>query len=90
MTAIRLDRPFTPQPSPPGADQARRAFFGQALERAQAPAKEATALPEPAAQAARAKAGERYESFITALGRRLAKGPTLRQEVPEDVRESEE
>ena len=50
MTAIRLDRPFTPQPSPPGADQARRAFFGQALERAQAPAKEATALPEPAAQ----------------------------------------
>ena len=48
------------------------------------------ALPEPAAQAARAKAGERYESFITALGRRLAKGPTLRQEVPEDVRESEE
>ena len=48
MTAIRLDRPFTPQPSPPGADQARRAFFGQALERAQAPAKEATALHEPA------------------------------------------
>ncbi len=48
------------------------------------------ALPEPAAQAARAKAGERYESFVTALGRRLAKGPTLRQEVPEDVHESEE
>lgn len=48
------------------------------------------ALPEPAAQAARAKAGERYESFVTALGRRLAKGPTLRQEVPEDLRESEE
>lgn len=47
------------------------------------------ALPEPAAQAARAKAGERYESFVTALGRRLAKGPTLRQEVPEDVHESE-
>ena len=48
------------------------------------------ALPEPAAQAARAKAGERYESFVTALGRRLAKGPTLRQEVPEDIHESEE
>ena len=48
------------------------------------------ALPEPAAQAARARAAERYESFITALGRRLAKGPTLRQEVPEDVRESQE
>jgi hypothetical protein len=43
------------------------------------------ALPEPAAQAARAKAGERYEAFIAALGRRLAKGPKLRQEVPEDV-----
>lgn len=43
------------------------------------------ALPEPAAQAARAKAGERYEAFITALGRRLAKGPKLRQEVPEDI-----
>lgn len=43
------------------------------------------ALPEPAAQAARAKAAERYESFIAALGRRLAKGPKLRQEIPEDV-----
>lgn len=43
------------------------------------------ALPEPAAQAARAKAAERYDSFVTALGRRLAKGPKLRQEIPEDV-----
>ncbi|MGX5733844.1 CopG family transcriptional regulator [Bosea thiooxidans] len=43
------------------------------------------ALPEPAAQAARAKANERYEAFITALGRRLAKGPKLRKEVSEDV-----
>lgn len=43
------------------------------------------ALPEPAAQAARAKAGERYDQFVTALGRRLAKGPKLRQEVSEDV-----
>lgn len=47
------------------------------------------ALPEPAAQAAKAKAGERYEGFVTALGRRLAQGPTLRQEIPEDVSESE-
>lgn len=47
------------------------------------------ALPEPAAQAARAKAGERYEAFITALGRRLAKGPKLRQEIAEDISESE-
>jgi predicted transcriptional regulator len=43
------------------------------------------ALPEPAAQAARAMAGKRYESFITALGRRLAQGPKLRQEIVEDV-----
>lgn len=43
------------------------------------------ALPEPAAQAARTKAGERYEAFITALGRRLASGPKLRQEVSDDV-----
>jgi len=43
------------------------------------------ALPEPAAQAARAKAGERYETFIATLGRRLANGPKLRQEISEDV-----
>ena len=43
------------------------------------------ALPEPAAQAARAKAGERYDAFVTALGRRLAKGPKLRQEIAEDI-----
>jgi hypothetical protein len=43
------------------------------------------ALPEPAAQAARAKSAERYEAFITALGRRLVKGPKLRQEIPEDI-----
>jgi len=43
------------------------------------------ALPEPAAQAARAKATERYEAFISALGRRLAAGPQLRQEISEDV-----
>ena len=42
-------------------------------------------LPEPAAQAARAKAGERYDAFVTALGRRLAKGPKLRQEIAEDI-----
>jgi len=34
-------------------------------------------LPEPAQAAARAKAGERYDAFVTALGRRLAKGPKL-------------
>lgn len=41
-------------------------------------------LPEPAAKAARAQAGTRYDSFVTALGRRLSDGPRLRQEVPED------
>ena len=46
-------------------------------------------LPEPAAQAARAKAGERYDQFVTALGRRLAKGPKLRQEISEDMNDSE-
>jgi hypothetical protein len=46
------------------------------------------ALPEPAAQAARAKSSERYEAFITALGRRLAKGPKLRQEISEDMGQS--
>jgi len=42
-------------------------------------------LPEPARAAAKAQAGERYDAFIAALGRRLAKGPALRQEVSEDV-----
>ncbi|MBP2150910.1 CopG family transcriptional regulator [Xanthobacter flavus] len=45
-------------------------------------------LPEPAAQAARAKAGERYEAFVAALGRRLAKGPRLAQEITEDISDS--
>lgn len=43
-------------------------------------------LPEPAALAARAKAGERYDAFVAALGRRLAEGPKLRQEIPQDVK----
>ena len=42
-------------------------------------------LPEPAQAAARAKAGERYDAFVAALGRRLAQGPKLRQEISEDV-----
>jgi predicted transcriptional regulator len=42
-------------------------------------------LPEPAQAAARAQAGERYDAFVAALGRRLAKGPKLRQEISEDV-----
>jgi predicted transcriptional regulator len=42
-------------------------------------------LPEPAQAAARAKAGERYDAFVAALGRRLAQGPKLRQEISEDI-----
>ena len=42
-------------------------------------------LPEPAQAAARAQAGERYDAFVAALGRRLAKGPKVREEISEDV-----
>ncbi|MEF2071057.1 CopG family transcriptional regulator [Consotaella aegiceratis] len=42
-------------------------------------------LPEPAQAAARAQAGERYDVFVAALGRRLAKGPKLRHEISEDI-----
>ncbi|EXL02479.1 CopG family transcriptional regulator [Brucella anthropi] len=41
-------------------------------------------LPENAQAAARAKGGERYDKFLVALGRRLANGPKLKQEVPEE------
>ena len=44
-------------------------------------------LPEPAQAAARAKSGERYDAFVTALGRRLAKGPKLRQAISADLAE---
>lgn len=37
-------------------------------------------------QAVHAKGGERYDRFLQALGKRLAKGPTLKQEVLEDLR----
>ena len=42
-------------------------------------------LPEAAQASARAKGGERYDRFLEALGRRLAKGPKLRQEIAEDT-----
>jgi len=35
--------------------------------------------------AAQAKGRERYEGFVEALGRRLAKGQTLAQEISQDV-----
>ncbi|GLK85931.1 CopG family transcriptional regulator [Ancylobacter defluvii] len=47
------------------------------------------ALPEPAAQATRAKLSERYAAYTRALGRRLAKGPQPRQEIVENVGGSE-
>ncbi|WP_104493502.1 CopG family transcriptional regulator [Paracoccus denitrificans] len=42
------------------------------------------ATPAPPDAAARAQGGERYDRFLEALGRRLAGGPRLRQEVPGD------
>lgn len=41
-------------------------------------------LPDAAQAAARAKGGERYDAFVAALGRRLAAGRRLRDEVSED------
>jgi predicted transcriptional regulator len=46
-------------------------------------------LPEPAQAAAKAQAGKRYDAFVSALGRRLAQGPKLRQEVSEDIDKSQ-
>src|ERR1700678_2993357 len=42
-------------------------------------------LPDAAQPAAQAKGRERYEGFVEALGRRLAKGQTLAQEISHDV-----
>jgi hypothetical protein len=33
----------------------------------------------------RAQAGEQYDAFVATLGRRLAKGPKVREEISEDV-----
>lgn len=42
-------------------------------------------LPDSAQAAAQAKGRERYDGFVEALGRRLAKGQSLAQEVSQDV-----
>jgi predicted transcriptional regulator len=42
-------------------------------------------LPDSAQAAAQAKGRERYDGFVEALGRRLAKGKTLADEVSRDV-----
>ena len=46
-------------------------------------------LPDGAHQAAQAKGRERYEGFVDALGRRLAKGRTLAEEIAQDIEPSE-
>ena len=73
-------------------DMVGKFLAGQGGQAAWSRITDAAARPrrtEPAAQAARAKSSERYEAFITALGRRLAQGPKLRQEISEDVPESD-
>ena len=42
-------------------------------------------LPDTAQPAAQAKGRERYEGFVEALGRRLAKGQSLAQEISQEV-----
>src|SRR3979490_1885923 len=42
-------------------------------------------LPDTAQTRAQAKGRERYEGFVKALGRRLAKGQSLAQEISQDV-----
>ena len=42
-------------------------------------------LPDTAQPAAQTKGRERYEGFVEALGRRLARGQTLAQEVSLDI-----
>lgn len=42
-------------------------------------------LPDTMREAAQAKGRERYDGFVEALGRRLAKGSTLTKEVSQDV-----
>src|SRR6185295_15054155 len=46
-------------------------------------------LPDTAQPAAQAKGRERYDGFVEALGRRLAKGQTLAQEISQGVSHTE-
>ena len=47
----------------------------------------ANAPPPPESERAllSKQGGDRYDAFMASLGRRLAKGPTVRQEIAEDV-----
>jgi hypothetical protein len=42
-------------------------------------------LPDTAQPAAQTKGRERYENFVEALGRRLARGQSLAQEISLDI-----
>jgi hypothetical protein len=44
-------------------------------------------LPPDAQAALQAKGQQRYEGFVEALGRRLQKGQSVLNEIPEDVEE---
>jgi predicted transcriptional regulator len=46
-------------------------------------------LPDTAQPAAQAKGRERYDRFVEALGRRLAKGQSLAQEISQEVKPAE-
>ena len=46
--------------------------------------------PEAERAAMRRQGGDRYDAFMEALGRRLAKGPKVRQEISEDFGPQEE
>ena len=46
--------------------------------------------PESERAAMRRQGGDRYDAFMEALGRRLAKGPKVRQEIGEDFPAQEE
>ncbi len=47
-------------------------------------------LPDTAQPAAQAKGRERYEGYVEALGRRLAKGRTLADEISQDIAPADE
>jgi hypothetical protein len=47
-------------------------------------------LPDTAQPAAQAKGRERYEGYVEALGRRLAKGRTLSEELSRDISATEQ
>lgn len=46
--------------------------------------------PEAERATMRRQGGDRYDAFMEALGRRLAKGPKVRQEISEDLTPQEE